>query len=151
MSLDFATWQRLDPPHLQALAKIYVTHHTFAEANSTSSTTFVDLSTVLPLTITKLFTPTSLRIDFYAFPWISVAGSTEAEFAVLINGVTYTICSAFRNEVNVRSLCSGVVKKAASLPAGTYGVYPRWRRSSGTGAINLDTASRLYMAVTEVR
>ncbi len=151
MSLTFTGWQRFDQNHVKALAQAKIVSHTFAAGITTTSATYASLPVATSVSFTKLFAATALRIDFCTYPWVSVAVATELMFGVLINGVDYDVSHAWVNEASIRRLSSGVARVAAGLAAGTYTIQPRWRRVSGTGTGNLDTISRLYMLVTEVK
>lgn len=151
MSLDFKGWQNLDATHLQALAQSKAANHTFASGITIASSTLASLPAGTSVSFTKLYTASALRVDMYTYPWVSGSASTEIDFTVQINSVDYGVCSAFFNALSLRHLCSGVRVAAGGLTAGTYTVQPRWRRTAGSGTGNLDTASRFYMSVMEVR
>lgn len=68
---------------------------------------------------------------------------------VFNSGTTVDIASFFFNQASVHHQMSGSTI-ISGVPAGTYGVYPKWRRSAGAGTLTTDSNDWISMIVREI-
>jgi hypothetical protein len=118
----------------------------FGSTNTTTSSTFIDFTDMGPSTFTKGYDLTLVRMAITAACFVTVAGNTSARFGMRLTpqdpGSTYTaqdytLPLLFHNNVSSHQSAYYTIR-ALSIPAGAYTVQMRWRRSGGTGTINVD-------------
>jgi len=87
-----------------------------------------------------------------AISWVSTIANMEGEFALQVNGTDYTVAKRAINPVGIHGLAVGFLKiPANTVPAGTYTVKARWRRTAASAAGQLScTDDRCSARCTEV-
>lgn len=150
MSLIFYAGQRLNAAHLAALANEEIKQLSPGALNTTSAT-YVDI-TGASVSFTKIFAVTRVRFTLHLTHWVSAAIPTTADFAMRINAVDYPIALTYRNDtIGNHQAASGIAVVPGGLAAGAYTVQARWKRSAGTGTVQLDSNDRISFSVREIR
>jgi len=150
MSLEFKSWQRIDATHPATVMKTKISYGSISGTPTTTSSSYADL-TGWSVSFQKLYTVTKVRFELAIPAYVQTSGSTAVAIAIRMNSVDYEVCSRLYNDVSVRDWIGGVRLDAAGVAAGTYTCQARWKRVSGTGTVTLDSSSRIYMHVCEVR
>jgi hypothetical protein len=127
----------------------------WASLTQTTTATFVDMPNSPSIEWTKMRDDTVMRFAVQA----SASGSNVANVIKLAlhvtsnDGVTdYTeeIAHMEMTNANEHDHFTGHVEAASAHPAGGYAAVVQWRRSAGTGFIQVDADDRLFMQVREV-
>jgi hypothetical protein len=121
-----------------------------------TSGSFVDMMEILPVTFTKVYDQTYVRVCVSAGAYSSAA-STSVRWAVRFTpqdaGSSYTAADVFTafihfNEINThQSNYAGA--RATGIPAGSYTCQLRWRRNTGSGSVFADTNDLFMMEIDE--
>lgn len=120
------------------------------------SATYIDLNEFTPFTFVKMFDVTFVRIGLTAGGYSSAA-NTEVRFGVRLtpddSSSTYTASDypmnrIFFNQVNTH-VPSYHPEREIDIPAGSYTVSMRWRRSAGAGNVFVDTGDTLGIELDE--
>lgn len=122
---------------------------TAAPYDTTTSTTNVNLAgtgAVTSFNFTKRFASTRLRIQMC--PSMYTAGSGGAMFGVRINGVDYDVVHVQTSTANERVSNTGVIY-ISGIPAGTWPIQGRWRRTNSTGTMVRDVFDSLCIDAQE--
>jgi hypothetical protein len=132
----FRAGQRPTAARLNAIANSSYTSTTaLSGSTTTASGSYVDMPTGSTLAgFTKHHADTALLV-YMDVNWVSAgSGNTFARFAVQISGADYDVSGGVVTEVSSWQSKAGFVR-IAGLPAGTYTIQGRWRRSSGSGTL----------------
>ncbi len=117
-------------------------HETVATAGTSdtiASTSFANLGgSGHSFSFTKQRSNTRLRIDC-SHTFTVTNADTGAEFGVRINGTDYRVATLPGSLSLTHHFTASGVRHISGVPAGTYTVQGRWRRTNGTGTVTRDT------------
>lgn len=125
----------------------------FAGTEQTTSSSFADLTSVAPFTFVKMHTGTFVDIAMSVSAYSSAAGGTQARWALRFTqtdgDVPYTPTDLTTNYLwfslaDTRFYQTTRFISSAVIPAGTYSVQVRWRRSGGSGTVHNVTDNDHY-------
>lgn len=151
MSLIFFSGEELLPARLNALPNCKGVWLNPSGSSTTTSSSFADTASTSSVSFTKVDDQSRLRVDFHATCYVTGSVPDEVEFAVRFNSVDYLIAEGRLETASVHKQFSGVRIITVNAAAGTYTVQGRWRRSSGSGTITMDTNDFLSFAVSEAQ
>lgn len=127
---------------------------TYAPANpgsgTTVSVTFANLPGNPSCTIVKAYDATRLKVSAFIATFSTLA-NTAVDLGVSCNSVDTFVWHMVHNPANTHDAYGATIFiPAAGLPAGTYTVTGRWRRSAGGGTITMNADDFFNMTVEEV-
>lgn len=120
-----------------------------------TSSTFVDLQEVAPFSFTKVYDLTYVRMAMYGM-CVSRTSSSTMYFGLRITAVADNGYAA--NDITMGYVQhdsadvhrgSYAVHRSINMPAGNYTFQARWRRQSGTGSLQVDSADRFSIEIDE--
>lgn len=125
---------------------------TSPNVDDTASTSYVNMAgtgSVTSFSFTKRYTATRVRVDLQASFQVIGTGNSAARFAVSINGTDYDIVNRHVNPALTHAETGGH-RYITGIPAGTYTVQGRWRRTAGTQTLRRASDDWLSISATEV-
>lgn len=120
-------------------------------AGSTTSASYVDMPAGSSKAFTKLNAAVSqLRVQFSASSFVTGAAATVCQYGIRVNGVDYDISRQYFNAVSDHRTCPAGVFYVTGLAAGAWTVQGRWKRTTGTGTLAVDSGDWISIDVSEV-
>lgn len=123
---------------------------TFGTSGTTTSSTYADVPGTSSVSFTKVRTASRICLRLAAAFFLTDVAGTTVTFALRINGVDYPVAAHALGTLSINVVTAGFATVGASVvPAGTYTVQARWKRSGGTGTVNRDTGTVISFEVEE--
>ena len=128
----------------------------FSGSETTTSSSFADLTSIAPLAFTKLHSGTLADIDLTVSAFSTAAGGTTARWALRFTQIDgdapytpadLTINYLWFSIADTRFSQTTRFTSAEVIPAGSYSVQVRWRRASGSGTVT-NVASNDHYSLT---
>lgn len=117
---------------------------------TTTSSSYADVDGAsMEVTIDKKLADTDVLIDL-RFSFYATAVPSRLVLGVSESGTDYEVHSRDINTANSHSEGSAL-RKITGLAAGSHTFRLRWKRTSGSGTITMDTNDRVYLSAIEVQ
>jgi hypothetical protein len=129
-----------------------------ATTGGLTSSTYLDINELSPLTFTKLFDRTYVRFAMTASCYLNVGTDiNRVRFALRVTGVetsaaytatdydlNYNVC-----DLNGEHISTHATSRTTTMPAGIYNVQARWRRTAGAGTLRANGDDLFTIEVDE--